>query len=238
MRRSVLVLGGSGGVGQEVVKALASDYHLYAVYHQNQELAKKLKNLAAWIPCDISDASQVDSAFGQLRDVSVVINAVSPRLILKKFEDTSVEEFDRPMNVLVKGSANVYRKMLPQLKNQKSVVIHLSSISVMEKPVERMCAYAVAKTAQQKMHDYLSVELKKSSVRVITLTPSFIETAALSVFPSKLLEMQKMQLPDQEFVQPRDLAQLIKRIIEAEGKFPHAVNLVLRSNQDVKVNLK
>lgn len=234
MRKKVLVLGGTGGVGEQIIKKLSSDFDVYAIYKNNHEKAEELKSLAAVIQCDVRDYQQVLKLKERLTDIAVIVNALTPKIILKKFQDSSEEEFNENIDVMIKGSANVYRALMGNLSKDKPLVIAFSSITAVEKPVARMCSYAVAKAGLSKLHDYLIDELKNTNIRVVNLIPSFIETQALRVFPNKLLEIQKAALPGNEFIQPKDLAELVLRIINNEAKYPHGTQFVLNNNIEVQ----
>ncbi len=231
MSKTVLVLGGTGGVGGEVIQNLSRDYKVFATYLKNASRASTLQSLATMVKCDVRDQGQVEKLASKFKDVSVVINTLTPAIVLKKFQDTTAKEFDEILDTLVKGTANVYREIIP-LMTSTPVLVHVSSVTAIEKFVDRMCVYAVAKTALARLHDYLAAELK-SSLRVVTLTPHFIETKALAVFPSKLLELERMKMPGNEFIQPKDLAQLIRRVVENNARYPNGTNLILKNNVDV-----
>lgn len=234
MNKRVLVMGATGGVGTALIEQLHTKYQLLGIYYKNRTKAEELSKWATMITCDIRNSHEVDRAMAEFGEIDVVINAVTPELLLKKFLETTESEFDLFMDVVVKGTANVYRKLLPQMKLKDSVIVNISSVTAINQPVDRMCAYSVAKTAQRRLFEYLNKEMSSSKARMVMITPSFIESEALSVFPQKLLEIQKAQLPGGEFVQPRDLACLIQKIIEDTGKFPHGSDLALANNMDVK----
>ncbi|TMP39293.1 SDR family NAD(P)-dependent oxidoreductase [Pseudoalteromonas rubra] len=91
----VLIVGGSGGIGQALVKRFANtlpDTQVYATYRTAQPTIT-LDNVR-WIQVDASKESDVSDLAGQLQQLDILINATGLLHSQDKLPEKSIQEFD------------------------------------------------------------------------------------------------------------------------------------------------
>lgn len=216
-RKAFLVSGGSGGIGSAVCQALASQGFLPVVgYHRNPEAAAVVAERSGGrcLYLDLTAQASIQHAAEQLaaqpEPLAGVILAASPPLSLTPFGKTTAEEMEAQWRVNVLGPqqllAELVRRCLRQ-QRQGSVVGVLSAAMGGEDgwpATPRMAAYVTAKHGLAGVLAALAAEYPWLQVR--TVRPGFTETAMLSAFDDRFLEIQRSRQP---FHSPAAVAEMI-----------------------------
>ena len=190
--KTVLITGGSRGIGAAAVKVFASrGDRVYFLYEKAHAAAKAVAELtgATAICCDVADGEAVRAAFRQIGDVDILIcNAGICHTGLMSM--VSEQAWDRLFDVNVKGIYHCVNAATPAfLKKQKGCVITVSS---MWGQVGASCeaAYSATKGAVIALTKALAKELGPSGVRVNCVAPGVILTdMCAEVDPDILKEM-------------------------------------------------
>lgn len=242
-----LVIGGTGGIGSAISKLFSEQgMKVYATYHANIEKAKKmeatLKN-CEMVKCDIRKEEDVREVVNHIikkeSKVDVVVNTVTSKLKLKPFENLSMDEFSEDIEVILLGSTNIYRQVVPIMKkNRSGVIINLLTVTIVDTPPTRMSSYVAAKSGLLGLTRSLAVELGSFNIRVVGISPSFVETELINAFPAKLLEIEREKQPDKMFIQPEDIAELALAIVRNDKKYPNGENVILHARKDISTPSK
>lgn len=240
MSKVALIIGGTGGIGSAIVSSLSKDgIIVYATYCKHKEKADKIKQLenCEFIQCDIREEADVAKAIEYIisneSKIDVVINAVTSRLKLKLFEQLSHQEFIEDIEVILLGAVNLFRHIVPLMKQNKcGTIINLLTETV-NNPVTRLSSYITAKSGVLGLTKSLSVELEPFNINIYGISPSFVETDLIKVFPGKLLELEREKLLDKKFLQPKDIAELILDITHKPEKYSSGTDILIRTKQDV-----
>lgn len=190
MNPTVLVTGGSRGIGAETVRIFYHKGYDVAFCYNNAESAaiKLMEELPGVIaikanlamPCEIEAMSQkVISSFGNL-DVLVLNAGIS---LQKLLPDTTSEEWDHLFDVNLKAIFLCCRTILPAMVARKSGTI--VTVSSMWGQVGASCevAYSASKAGVIGFTKALAKEVGPSNIRVNCVAPGVIDTdmnAALS----------------------------------------------------------
>ena len=187
MRRTVLITGGSRGIGAACVGAFArAGWSVVFLYRRAEEAAEALCALlrgegldVSCRRCDVSDRAGVFRTVEDLlrtyhRFDALVNNAGVAHIGL--FTDMTEETWDTLFAVNVKGAFNVTQAVLPGMISQGSGAI--VNISSMWGEVGASCevAYSAAKAALIGMTKALAKEVGPSGVRVNCVSPGVIDT--------------------------------------------------------------
>ena len=215
---TVLITGGSRGIGAAAVEAFAArGDRVFFLYEKNHAAAKAVaeKTGATAICCDVADGSAVKNAFADIARIDVLIcNAGICHTGL--LQDLPESDWDRLFDVNVKGIYNCVRAAMPAfLRQQKGCIITVSS---MWGQVGASCeaAYSATKGAVISLTKALAQELGYSGIRANCVAPGVILTDMCSNVDPAILEEMGQQTPVRRNGTPADVAQAMVYLAEAE----------------------
>ena len=189
--KSALITGASRGIGASVAELFArSGYHVIINYNKNTLSANKLCSKiieaggsAECIKADVSKAEEVSQIINKLAPLSpdIVINnaGVAHYGLLQDMTD---KEYDRVMDVNIKGTFNVCRAVLPHMINKRSGrIINISSVWG-RKGAACEAVYSASKAAVIGLTLALAKEVGPSGITVNCICPGVIDTDMISPF--------------------------------------------------------
>jgi 3-oxoacyl-[acyl-carrier protein] reductase len=181
-----LVTGGSRGIGAAIAKRLAADGAIVAItYTKGAEAAasvveaiKSAGGKAIAVQADATAPDQVkpaiDKAVAALGKLDVFVNNAGTA-IPKKFEDTTLEELDRMIDINLRGAFVATQAALKHMNNGGRIILIGSCVG------ERMMtpglvAYAATKGAIKMFAQGLAREVGDRGVTVNNIQPGPIDT--------------------------------------------------------------
>lgn len=181
--KTVLVTGGSGGIGGAIVKEFAAaGYAVAFTYNHNAAAAEKLTGeipSSVSIQADLSDERAViavkEAFFKRFSRLDTLINCAGiSRCGL--FQDMTGQDFDEVINADLKSAFLVTKAFLPAMIAEKTgSIVNVSSVwGVYGGSCETL--YSAAKAGLIGMTKALSREVGRSGVRVNAVAPGFIQT--------------------------------------------------------------
>jgi NAD(P)-dependent dehydrogenase (short-subunit alcohol dehydrogenase family) len=225
--RVVIVTGGARGIGFGACQCLAEAGATVVVADidadQAQKSADELGAGAIAIGHDVrraeSSAALVDRVTRDLGRIDVLVNnaGVGPRPA--PVQDTSEEEYDRVMDVNVRGVFLTTRAIVPVMLDQGSGrIINMSSV-VGHKGRAMVLPYSASKHAIVGMTQGLAEELAPA-ITVNSVHPGVVETELHSAVVPAFAEMQgttveggwdwfRSQIPLDRFQSARDIGEMV-----------------------------
>ncbi len=185
--RVVCVTGGASGIGLATSRRLASDDAHVAILDLNVEAAQNAvaelcsefgSRRALAVACDVTDPNAVEAAFQQVAafygGVDVVISNAGIA-ISAAISDTTDRDWDRTMDVLVKGYFNVSRAAFRLWEHQQmgGSLIYVVSKNALYAG-KNAAAYSAAKAAELHMARCLAEEGGAMGVRVNCVLPDAV----------------------------------------------------------------
>ena len=214
---TVLVTGGSRGIGAATVRQFAKAGHrVYFLYEKEHEAAAAVaaETGAAAICADVADHKAVAQAFSQLKDLDILVcNAgISIPGLMSMM---ATESWDRLFDVNVKGIFHCVNAAMPFfLAKQAGSIVTVSS---MWGQVGGSCevAYSATKGAVIAMSKALAKELGPSGIRVNCVAPGVILTDMCADIDPEILEELRQESPIGKNGTPEDVAAAIEYIANA-----------------------
>jgi 3-oxoacyl-[acyl-carrier protein] reductase len=180
--RTVLVTGGSRGIGEAVVRLLAERGARLHVLSRDPEPARgaaRASGGGVW-PADLTDDASVWSALDGLQDRlggppdALVLAAGA--FGLAPLAETSVADFDRHLTVNLRGAFLVLRVLLPAfLERDAGRVVTLGSVAG-RRALPGNGAYSASKFGLRGLHEVLVEELRGTGVAATLLEPAATDT--------------------------------------------------------------
>lgn len=216
--RTVVVTGGSRGIGAAIVARFAArGDRVYFLYEKNHQAAKAVseKTGALAICCDVADGEQVKAAFARIPEVDILVcNAgICWYGLLSSMEE---EDWDRLFAVNVKGIYHCVRAAMPAfLRTHRGSIVTVSS---MWGQVGASCeaAYSATKGAVIALTKALAQELGPSGIRVNCVAPGVILTDMCANVDADVLEGLAQEAALGRNGTPEDVAQAVEALADAE----------------------
>ena len=224
---TVVITGGSRGIGAAAVEAFASrGDRVFFLYEKNHGAAAAVaeKTGAKAICCDVADSAAVRRAFAEIGAVDVLIcNAGIVHYGLM----SSLEEqlWDRLFDVNVKGNYNCVNAAMPAfLKTHRGSIITVSS---MWGQVGASCeaAYSATKGAVIALTKALAQELGPAGIRVNCVAPGVIVTDMCKNVDPEILKQMGEDTPAGRNGTPEDVAKAMVYLADADFVTGHVLSV-------------
>ena len=216
--KTVLVTGGSRGIGAATVAAFAArGDKVYFLYEKDHESAQFVATKTGAIPicCDVSHSYQVQKSISALPELDILVcNAgISVTGLL---QDMPEEQWDRLFDVNLKGVYLCMKAALPYFLGQQGGSI--VTVSSMWGQVGASCeaAYSATKGGVIALTKALAQELAPSGIRVNCVAPGVIRTDMCADIDPQIMEQLRQDTPLGKLGTPEDVAQAIVYLAEAE----------------------
>ena len=219
-RKTVLVTGGSRGIGKEVALKFAEQgYDVIINYVSDKtdvEAIKKEfeeKNVECLLlKADVSKADEVqelvEKAIEKFEKIDVLVNnagITKDNLLMRMSE----EEFDRVIEINLKGTFLVTKAVSKyMMKKRNGSIINLSSV-VGVSGNSGQCNYSASKAGIIGFTKSVAKELASRNIRANAVAPGFIATDMTEVLPDKVKEEINGQIPLKRMGNAKEVAELI-----------------------------
>jgi 3-dehydrosphinganine reductase len=228
----VLITGGSSGIGRALARQLAAAGYNISIVARRKDLlddaAQEIKThfvrngqrVVAY-SADVADAAQAESAVkAAMADLGIPDLVITSAGIAVPgyFEDVSLENFERTMDVNYFGSLYVVRAVLPAMRARKSGRIVFISSGAGLMGIFGYAPYAPPKFALRGLAEGLRAELRADKVAVSIAYPPDTETPMLVEENKTKPEETKLITSVVKAWTAEDVATCIMRGI-ARGKF-------------------
>ncbi|MFC4687451.1 SDR family oxidoreductase [Epilithonimonas pallida] len=181
---TVLISGGSAGIGLEIAKLLSEKGNKVIITGRNevrlQQAASQLKNVST-IVSDVSNVEDVENLVSQIKsefpDLNMVINNAGRALVYDITEE-NVNAFEKAEDEMLTNYLSIIRlneKLLPVLKtNDNPTIVNVSSVVAFVPGA--LATYSASKAALHSYTRYLRLALKNANVKVFELMPPLVDT--------------------------------------------------------------
>lgn len=225
--KTVIVTGGSRGIGAATVKELArSGYQVVLNYNQSETQAKKIQEELAKENIDIeickANVSKreevkelVKFTLEKYKKIDILINNAGIDQI-KPFMDITDEDWNRMMQVNFNSVFYCTQEVLENMiHNKKGCIINISSIWG---STGASCEvhYSASKAGIDGMTKALAKELGPSNIRVNAIAPGLVNTEMNKDLTTEELEELKNEIPLGRIAEPEEIVNSVKWLIEDE----------------------
>ncbi len=235
--RHALITGAASGIGEATAKELAragafvwiADINLAAA----EALAQSLGSAKA-VALDVTNAASIAAAAAQLDRLDILVNNAGIGHV-GSIESTEPEDFDRLIDVNVRGVYLVTRAFLPLLLAGKSdgskgpqsvgAIVNIASVAG-QVGIKQRFAYCTTKGAVIAMTRQLAVEYPKT-LRVNAVCPGTVQTPFVEGYLEKFHKHNKEEVraelrarqPMGRLGQPEEIASMVRYLACDEAAF-------------------
>ncbi len=205
--RTVLITGGSSGIGEAAAKKIAkAGGQVVLIARTPEKLEKVAEEIrsdggsAHFYSCDLSDmdaiAEMADQVLDDLGGVDILINNAgrSIRRSLALSYDR-IHDYQRTMQLNYLGAVQLILKFVPGMRERGfGHIVNVSSAGVQTR-APRFGAYIASKAALDTLCDALQAETVQDDVRFTTVHMALVRTPMIS--PTKMYDKFPALTPDQ-----------------------------------------
>ena len=237
--KNAIVTGGSQGIGAAISLELAREgANVCLTYRKHeseaQEYAAEIKAMgrkALAVKCDISSFAEAEAVFNEAMQefgrLDILVNNAGMNWDGVSWK-MSEEQWDRVIEVNLKGYFNFTRQAAPLFKEQKyGKIVNITSINGLRGKFGQT-NYSASKAGIIGFTKALAKELGGFGVNVNAVAPGLIETAMLkeSSARDKIIEMALAEIVLKRVGQPEDLANVVAFL--ASDKARHITGEVIK----------
>ena len=168
-----VITGAASGIGKAIAELFSKQGAIVHLLDLNEAKIDSANAIAH--QCDVTDQSTVISVFEKIGPVNILINNAGIANI-GKADTTTEKEFDKVMNVNVKGVYNCIYAVIPQMRKAGGgVILNMGSIAAQSGLADRF-AYSTSKGAILAMTLSVAKDYIKENIRCNSISPARVHT--------------------------------------------------------------
>lgn len=242
--RTVIVTGAASGIGRGIAKRFGEEganvivadprrepkqgekYHTDVTTPTDELVCEDTSGTATYVETDIADpesvAAMVETTVETYSDIDVLVNNAGIQIVGNS-QTTSVEDWQRSIDIDLSGAFYCAKYAIPHLKESEGQIINIGSVRGFEGGGGP--PYAAAKGGVVNMTRDLAMELGDDNVRVNCINPGYIETPLQDIVTDEDLEKSKEQTLLPRFGLPEDIGDAAVFLASEEAGFITGSNL-------------
>jgi NAD(P)-dependent dehydrogenase (short-subunit alcohol dehydrogenase family) len=213
--RKVLVTGAGAGIGEAIALRLGRAGAAVACIDRDEPSARRVAALIEGGVALVGDiaseqdvARTVDAAAEALGGIDVLVNNAGITII-KSFEESTLEEWDRTLDVNLRSMFLCTKRALPWLrKSRAGAIVNLASMAALRFTVPHV-AYAASKGGVVSFTRDLAFELAPHGIRVNAVAPGPIATQILGRASDEQIEQAGLRFLLGRIGRPSDVAEAV-----------------------------
>ncbi|MBD28301.1 MAG: short-chain dehydrogenase [Verrucomicrobiaceae bacterium] len=227
-----VITGGGSGIGEAICKKFTEKGANVIIIDTNETQGRRVaqETKADYLKCDISDPESVQETFKKIENLhgftEILINNAGIAHI-GNITETSPEDFDKIMNVNVRGSYLCIKASIEaMIKNQKGCILNMASVASNLGIPDRF-AYSTSKGAVYTMTLSVARDFIDKGIRCNCICPArvhtpFVDNYLKKNYPGNEKEMfAKLEAtqPIGRMAKPEEIAALAAYICSDEASF-------------------
>ena len=225
-----LVTAAGAGIGRAIALRLAADGAAVVVSDVNDgagaetvALIEAAGGRAAYKHANVADAAEVGSlvpfaveSFGRL---DMAVNNAGIGAMPKPIQDVGAEEWDRVINVTLRGTFLAMQSQVSHFTTQgRGSIVNIASLAGIS-ATPQLTPYGAAKHGVVSLTRSVAKENAALGIRVNAVAPGAIETAALASLPTEAKDGYAAEIPMKRLGQPEEIANATAFLLSEQASF-------------------
>lgn len=234
--KNALITGASKGIGKAIAKVLSGiGYNVYIASRTEEDLKKAAAetNAKGYFCADLTCPKQceevVQKMINQAGSIDILINNAGG-YIYSPIEKTEQKDIENLIKLNVEAPYILTKYAVLNMKQNKwGRVVNIGSISGVVGEANASL-YSMTKSAFNGFSKALALELACDNITVNTINPGWVETELARDAVEKsdfTLEEELEMIPQKRFIQPYEIANLVKYMVSEEAKGMTGQNISL-----------
>jgi 3-oxoacyl-[acyl-carrier protein] reductase len=224
-----VITGGAQGIGYATARKFLDEGAAVALVDQSTEALQSARSslkmngeIIETFTVDVTRRDQLDEMVGQLRDrfgrVDVLVNNAGITLDAR-IQNMTDEQFDRVIDVNLKGTYNSCKAVLgPMLEQGSGVILNASSVVGLYGNFGQT-NYAASKFGVIGFVKTWARELGPKGIRCNAVCPGFIATHILETIPQRVLTQLTERVPLKRLGRPEEVANVYAFLASDEASY-------------------
>jgi len=225
--KTVVITGGGKGIGEACAKVFFDDGANVVILDKDEPTHLYVDHRWFELQCDVSNEVQVRYAAENVLERFGAVHYLVNNAGIQRYgtvTDTTVDEWDRVMNVNVKSYFLCAKHFIPHMQNAGGgVVINVASVQAFVSQ-KNVAAYTTAKTAILGLTRSIAVDYAPN-IRCVAICPGTVDTPmlrksfSLSPDPEVVLQECIDMHPIGRIGTPMDVAEVVKFMCDDKAGF-------------------
>jgi len=229
----VLITGSSSGLGLAIARKLNSTYHLILHASKEEHITEELRENNSVLAADFKDPEALKIFCKQLKtehgdDLFAVINNAGVTFD-KSLVFQPEADIDTMLAVNLKAPIMITKTAIKLFGLRKRGIAIQVSSCVAETGNAFQSVYAATKAGlvafSKSMAKEVSTLYHQHDIRVLTVSPGFIETRMTDAVPEKEKEKYLNIIPAQRFGKPEEVAEVIAFLLSEKASYINGSNI-------------
>jgi meso-butanediol dehydrogenase / (S,S)-butanediol dehydrogenase / diacetyl reductase len=234
--KRAVITGGGSGIGAATACLFAAegahvailDYDLQRAVEVVTRIRESGGDAAAW-PCDVANEIQVRDSVGlaaqHLGAIDILFNSAGIA-IRSTVSDTETDDWDRVMDINVRGSFLCSRFCLEHFAAEGGSIIHVSSVTGIL-GVRSRAAYSASKGALVALTRNMAIDLAARNIRVNCVCPGFVRTPMAKALLDDVGRRDRLvsMHPLGRLGEPEDIARAVLFLASDEAQWITGISL-------------
>ncbi len=216
MKKTIVVIGGSSGIGLETSKLLSSKEYEVIIGSRKPLKNSKINHKKI----DVTNEKSIINFFSDINMVDGLVYSVGIPFPKNSILNFSKEKWNKVMDINVTGAILSLKHSYEKLKASKGKVVIVNSIAARYHSLFSGIEYTMSKSALSGMVRHLSIEFAKDGILINTVFPSMTGTEMLynNVGRDKLNTITK-KIPLNKLASTKDVAHAISFLLNKNNTY-------------------
>ncbi len=214
--KRILVIGGSGGIGLEVVKLLLEEgADVIATYAGNPEPLEEIG--VEHHRLDVRNPEEISSLVGSIKDLRGVVYASGinrDELIIRLSEDS----LNQILDVNLKGAILAVKAAARVMRRSGGSIVLISSVIGLTGNIGQ-AAYSSSKAGMIGLIKSAALELGRWNIRVNGVAPGFVKTRMTEKLPQKVIDYYIQKCPLGRVASPGEIAPVVAFLLSDASSY-------------------
>lgn len=213
MKKNILLIGGSSGIGLSLVNQISQDHNVYVACRSNNSLPENVN----YINYDVLNDELDSSLFPETIDSFIYLPG---SINLRPFKSLSIESFKEDLEINFIGLIKSLKSILKNLTASNSASIVLFSTVAVQRGMPFHSSVSSSKGAIEGLAKSLAAELSPK-IRVNVIAPSLVNTPLANRFLNNDIKIEKSanRHPLKRIGSASDIANLIDYLISDKSSW-------------------
>ncbi len=245
-KRTVLVTGGMGGLGETISTKMADDGYKVAVTYspgntKHEQWVAEMKGRGydfVAVECDVADIDSCARAVAEVQakigPIDILVNnaGITRDMTFKKMDKVN---WDAVLRTNLDSLFNMTKQVADGMTERGwGRIINVSSVNG-SKGAFGQTNYSAAKAGVHGFTKALALEVAKKNVTVNTISPGYIGTKMVTAIPKDILDSKILpQIPVGRLGKPEEVAGLIIYLASEEAAFVTGANIAINGGQHMQ----